>query len=139
VEGERKSKRKANEKMNWWWWVFESKGEGEGEKGESRQSRRKEGRKERRKRKTHEIDEAIDKCLDAKLEWSPAVHLLVALGALGGVRLVDQVAHSILGLGCSPQRPHTQQTRTRGMDRSEYNMAKKSKGRDPNQFRLEPV
>jgi hypothetical protein len=50
------------------------------------------------KEATDQIDEAIDKGLDAELEWSPAVHLLVPLRSFRGIRLMDQVAHPIFGL-----------------------------------------
>ena len=56
---------------------------------------------EKPKEETHQIDEAVDKGFNAELERSPAVHLFVPLGPLRGIRLMDQVAHSIFGLGCS--------------------------------------
>jgi hypothetical protein len=41
------------------------------------------------KEATDQIDEAIDKGLNAELERAPAIHLLVPLGPLRGIRLMD--------------------------------------------------
>ena len=117
-------------------------GKAKGKKRKNRQPKVKKGKlnsASEPKEATDQIDEAIDKGLDSELEWSPAVHLLVPLGPLRGIRLVDQVAHPIFGLRCHPWKgPISHMERTDG-DRSKYNMAKRRKRRDPNQFRLEQV